>query len=167
MPYSPFNAKFAKPLPRNVLDLVKEKWAEASAEANGGEALPPFKAFRRSRPKDPHLPGIAVYRRRTHRLTQGNMLLGSTSEFAIEIADEDKDDEALLDRLELRVEVVHLIVYEAALDEPEKLYKDFPDDSRILATLDIPEHVYGNNVSQGSNNLRVAALTLTCELTEA
>lgn len=162
-----FTANFAKPIPRNVLALVKDKWASSSAERNGGDALPAFKAFKRARPKDPHFPGLAVYRRATKKITDaGNFLLSSMPEFAVEVALEGDDEEELLDRLELYVEVVDSIIRTAAREEPTLLLEGFPEGSRVVVTLDIPEHVYGQDVPQQKKHIRVAALTLNCELTE-
>jgi hypothetical protein len=163
-----FNATFAKPIPRNVLALVKAKWEAASAEATGEvEGLPPFKSFKRARPKDPHFPGIACYRRRTGKIFDGgNMLLNSTPEFAVEVALEGDDEEELLDRLETYVEVVDSIIRTAAREESGLLLDGFPEDSQVLVTIDIPEHVYGQDVPQQKKHIRVAALTLTAELTE-
>lgn len=163
-----YNARFAKPIPQNVLDLVRAKWEAASAEANGAEPLPPFKAFRRARPKDPHFPGLYVYRRATRKIAvAGNgLLLESAPEFAVEVALEHTDEEELIDELELRVEIVDSIVRTAAREEPQLLLAGFPEESQVIVTLDITEHVYGNNVPQGTKHIRVAALTLVCELTE-
>lgn len=161
-----YRACFARQLPKNVLDLVKEKWEAASTEITGA-ALPPFKAFRLSRPKDPHFPGLAAYRRATRRIVEGgNFLLNSSPEFAVELAHDGDDEEKVLEELETRVEVVDSIVRTAAIREPGKLLKDFPEFSRAAMTISIPEHVYGQNVPQGKKHIRVAALTLIADLLE-
>jgi hypothetical protein len=163
-----YKANFARPLPRNVLDLVRAKWADVVwEEVTGGDPLPPFKAFKLSRPRDPHFPGLAVYRRATRRIVEaGNFLLNSAPEFAVEVADEGDDEEELLTRLETRVEVVDSIIRTAVMKEPGLLLRDFPEGSQAVVTVEIPEHVYGQDVPQGKKHIRVAALTLIAELME-
>jgi hypothetical protein len=162
-----FRGNFARPLPANILALIKAKWAEASEEITGA-ALPEFKAYRLSRPKDPHFPGLAVYRRATRGITEGGngFLLNSTPEFAVEVGLEGTDEDKLLALLETYVEVVDSIIRTAIVEEPHLLLKDFPEDSRAIVTIEIPEHVYGQNVPQGTKHIRVAALTLTAALVE-
>jgi hypothetical protein len=162
-----YRANFARPIPRNVLDLVKAKWEEASAAATGADPLPPFKAFKLSRPRDPHFPGLCCYRRATGDIEEStSMLLDSKPEFWIEIALEGDDEEELMGRLELYVEVVDSVIRTAARREPHLLLKDFPEESNALVRITIPRHVYGNNVPQGKKHIRVAQLTLICELKE-
>lgn len=163
-----YKANFAKPLPRNVLELVRAKWDAASIEATGAaQPLPPFKSFKLSRPKDFHFPALVCYRRATRGIEEAtNFLLDSKPEFALEVAHEGADEDALMEELETRVEIVDSIIRTAARKEPDLLLKNFPEWSKTLVTIEIPEHVYGQNVPQGTKHIRVAALTLRALMKE-
>ena len=162
-----FKAKFARQLPKNMLALIEAHQAAALLEANDGVAMTPFKEFNRARPAKVHFPAVTIYRRRTGKIENSNgQLLKSTVEHAVEIAVQGNTEGETMDELETRVEAVDSILRQDTPEAVAILLEGFPP-TVTQVIIDIPDHVYGNNVPEGGKHTRVAALTVTAELMEA
>lgn len=168
-----FNTTFARPLPQNILNVVEANQAAFLAEANvdGADqplpALPVFNEFNRARPTNPTFPALTVYRRRTRNITQENdQIISGVAEFAIEIAIEAETPDAAMSALEIYVEAVDSIIRTVGVENPMMLLAGIDESVAGLITLDITEHVYGNNEPEGTRHVRAAALTLTASLME-
>ncbi len=158
-----FNAKFGRGIPKHVLTLVERDQAEALAEANDGEPLPPIKQFNKARPADPVLPALSVYKRRVKPINQAEgQRVESTPEWAVEVAVEGSTEDATMELLEIYVEAVDSILRA----DPDAILESLPDDVKGLVELDITEHVYGNNVPDGRRHVRAAAITLVARMFE-
>lgn len=165
-----FKAKFGRGIPKRILELINRDMVEALAEANKNEdgspgpVLEPFRQFNKARPADPVLPAVSAYKRRVKGIEQAEgQRVESTVEWAIEVADEGETEDGVTETLEIRVEAVDSILRA----DPEYLLQDMPAEVRGLVELEITEHVYGQNQSDGQRHVRAAAITLQARMMEA
>jgi hypothetical protein len=164
-----FIMSFAEPIPANILTLVKERWAEAS-QAVVGEVIAPFKDFTESVPTDANLPCVTIEFARMFDVTNpDSLIVSSTIEFTIALADEDADRGALIKRLVKRARITDSIIRSAATyqsDDTEILFSGIPPESRILLDLDIVEWRPGRDVPAGERHIRAIGGVLRIKLVE-
>lgn len=158
------HAKFIRPMRENLQALLQANEADALAWANDGDAMSPYKVYRKALWYNTLFPVISIVSQKTQMVGSGDEAIPQKHSILIEVEDAGPDPDDLTLSIERRVAAVDMIITSA---NPNLLKTGMDADHIAIREISVVSHEYSQFTRGENRYLQVGSLMVNIVTIEA